>query len=349
MEFISEYSAYIGEFITWLSKPEASVPALRLVQATAAILGATISVLGFYRAWRYAESRLGLRLNEFLDKEEKNLVIAREVCRAVRDERSTTNLSHSNLFTSGELKSALKHMGRRRYGAAKAELSGALARTKERADLARSKGDLHHRQTAMAYLLLGAIADQEGDHQSALIHFLSALNIDETDIEALEYVGIQYLKLGNGNQALETFLKLKERVDATGDALVKSRAFRNCGRAYEALPEPLYLNANIFYRDAINAFPPNGPAIELAELHELRAGANIQHARYPLARTSLMSALTGYSALHYGGGKQAKLARDGMGRVLAAIRDLDERQNSNASTANNPSASSAPIEATSLT
>ena len=210
MEFLNEHAEHIGDLLTFLSNPNSTIPVVTLLQAIAAVLGASISVLGFYKAWRYAESKLGERLTDFLANEEEKLVAAREAVKKVRGERSAVKHAQTKIFSNYELRTALQHVRKRRFANAENILNEALLRTKEREDIALEKTGLHKKQRAIAHLLLGAIADSKNDHQAALTHFQTALDIDNNDVEALEYVGLQLLKMGNAAQGLAEFIKLSD-------------------------------------------------------------------------------------------------------------------------------------------
>ncbi len=329
MEFLYEYAEPISDFLTWASSPDASIPVVKLLQGLAATVGALISALGFYKAWRFAESRLGKRLTEFLDIEEQKLVEARQVVRDFRNQRSAVSPTATKLFTSPELGKALKHLRKRRWAKAKTILDNTVEKTRSREKIARKKASLHEKQTAMAYLLLGAIADSDGDHQSALAHFYSALEIDPQDAEALEYLGLQLMKLGEPRQAIEQFERLASIAENRKDGLLHSHALRNQGLAYEKfLPEPKFWNANIAYRDAIDVFPEDGSRYDLAYIHELRGLANMQlRNNSPLAHRSLMNALAIYSRLEHSNSPDSANATKGAKRIHDLMKDLENIQN----------------------
>ena len=340
MDFLDQYAQHIGELLSWLSNPDTSIPVFKLLQGLAAVLGALVSALGFYKAWRYAENKLGRRLTEFLAQEEEKLVLARDAIKAIRGERSAVKHERPKLFSNHELRKALKHVRKRRFASAETILNDAITRTKEREDLARRKTALHEKQRAMAHLLLGAMADARNDHRAALVHFQTALQIDNHDVEALEYVGLQLLKLGDTAQALAEFEKLAEIAEGRGDALLLAHAYRNCGLAHEAQPQPGYYKANIAYRDAIYAFPQGGPPLDIAYMYELRGGVNIKLGNRGLANQSLMLALTRYSPLATGRTRDSKEAAEGLQRIHAAQAQLQSIQNGAQSTLNDDSTSS---------
>lgn len=301
MDFLNEYAPYIGELLTWLSNPDTTVPVVRLLQALAAIIGALISALGFYKAWKYAESKLGERLTDFLKKEEDKLAAARKSVAAIRENRSALKQDAPVIFSNRELSAALKEVRKRRFTTAEKLLTDALGRTQERESLAQEKAALHGKQRAMAHLLLGAIADSQNRNDEALAQFQAALQLDEHDSEALEYSALQLLKLGNPSQAFTEFERLAQIAANSGNPLLQARALRGCGRAHESMPTPSNANANVAYRDAIAAFPNNGPPLDIAYIHELRGLANMKiRNNKNQAFKSLMEALTRYSKLEHG-------------------------------------------------
>ena len=323
MEFFDLYGKHIGELIAWLSKPETSVPAIKLIQAFAALLGATISVLGFYKAWKYAEKRLGKRLDEFLEKQEDQLTSARAKIKEARGERADDHFNVSTLLSKRELKAVLKSLGKTFRVSAKLALNGALERTQERSRLAHKKEELHLKERAIAHLLLGAIADSENDHQAALAQFQSALELDPEDVEALEYVGFQYLRLGNATEALEAFTKLESLARDQQNYLLQAQALKYCGSAYEKLPTPKPKLANNAYGAAIASFPKDGPQVELARIYESRALVSIELGFRPQANECLMHALARY-AEYERTQKRRRPDNSGTARILVALKRLEE-------------------------
>lgn len=324
MEYLNQYSEQIAQFLSWISNPDTTIPVAKLLQGVAAVLGAMISALGFYKAWRYAENKLGDRLVEFLEKEEQRLDVSRRAAREIQNSKSVLKRDLPSIFTNDELRLALRHFHRGRLSKAEAYLADAIERSREREAMANAKAHLHGQQRAVGNLLLGAIADARQDHQKALAHFQAALDQNEHDLEALEYVGRQHLKLGNSIQALTEFISLATSADAAGDAATKARAHLNCGRAHEALPTPSYFNANIAYRDAISAFPPNSSVLDIAYVHELRGKANIKLKNRAQANRSLMDALTRYSSLEHARSESSRDASQGVKRIHQLLAELQQ-------------------------
>lgn len=328
MDFLTFFSEHIGPLLLWLSKLEINVTAIQLIQAAGTCVAACVSMYGAYKAWKYAEKRLGRRLDEFLNNEEEKIKEARLAIREAREGRSPAARSLPTIFSNDELQNALKLICKGRSDRAKDMLDEALARSQERADLALAKCELHTKQLAMIHHLLGAIADEQGETQEALYHFKRALDADPNDVDALEYAGFQFVKQGNPAQALIEFGKLEEIARLTNEPLLLAQALRNIGMAYEAPPLFSHANAVSYYRWAVEAFPKDGPPLEFAKLHECRGLANIRAENTNQATRSLIAALAGYEALVRRNGDVGVAAKEGRDRVTRALRRLQQLQNS---------------------
>lgn len=326
MDFWAQYADHVGDFITWVTSPESQIPVLRLLQGIGGFIGAVVSAIGLVKAYRYAESRMGERLTEFISREEKGIAQSRMVLKAFRDERSAFKPTQNQLFTNFELDKALKLVRRKRFQNVEKTLGKSVDDASERAILARSKAVMHDNQRAMAYLLLGAMADRRGDHAAALAHFHAALEINPKDPEALEYTSLQQLKIGDAAQALATSMTLVKVAEACGDRVLAAHAYRNCGMAHERLPTPSYSNANNAYLAALTSFPADAKPYEVAFVHELRGLANMRiQRRGAQAYNSLMSALRLYTQA---GLKDTEAAK-GSARVHDALTELQAIRTAN--------------------
>jgi tetratricopeptide (TPR) repeat protein len=334
MDFLDPYLKDVSSLLNWLSKFETNITALQVLQGIAAVLAIILSIIGIHKAWRFAERRLGDRLIEYLNIEDAKLAEARGVARAIRDQRSTRGLIGQALFSNHELQRALRVISRRafnrgkNYEAAEMALEEALDASILRSKVAHEKLGVHERQRAAAHLLLGALADARGKHQSALGHFLQALDLNEQDVEALEYAGHQHLKLGNADQALALFLRLKEIARSTGNALLLAQAARSCGQAHQK--DNALGNANQQYLDAINSFPPNGPQLELAYIYELKGLVGIDLNFHVQAYDCLMQALARYVAHERAQRGDTPTEASASERVIAALNSLQQARQTTA-------------------
>jgi tetratricopeptide (TPR) repeat protein len=326
MDFLGDQAAHVGDFFTWISNPDSSIPVVKLLQGIAAVIGAIVTALGAYKTWRYAEGKLGERLTEFLDREEKQLALARAKVAELHGQQSARKQDHPVLFSNRELNLALKQVKKRKFTEAQTLLTEALERTKVRADRAAEKAGLHVRQKAMAHLLLGTIADSQHRNDEALAQFKAALDIDTTDVQALEYAAVQLLKLGHPELARDEFDKLAQLAQQASDGLLEARALRGIGKTWEPpVPRPSPSNANSAYLRAINVFPNDGPPLDIAYLHELRGMANLQLPNNRgQASKSLTEALVRYTRLQHASGREAKEGGEGVKRVNIALAQLQQ-------------------------
>lgn len=199
---------------------------------------------------------------------------------------------------------------------AEKNVSAAAGRSEQQARLAVQQASLHERERALAHLLLGALADARSDHQTAFAEFEKVLQLDPEDVEALEYAGLQLLKLGNADGAEDHFRRLEAKAFQRGDKLLLARAARQRALAYEHLGGLQQANSSLL--SAIDAYPPNTTPLELAHTHE-QHGRVRRKAGFAVANQSLQNALVLFSTL-----RKAKDGKRGVERINQAIKELNE-------------------------
>lgn len=199
-------------------------------------IAATVTILsggyGFLKAYRYGERQIGYRLAEFLAKEEERLADARrELGALVKRPNPSQEIEHAT-FPKRPLKRALRRMG---WGTFRVEanVAAAAARCEQQVTLAKQQMSIHENEQALSYLLLGAIADAQGDHAASFAEFENALKLNKEDVEALEYAGLQLLKLGNPIGVSEYFGKLAAIAELRGDQSLAGRALQQQALAFE--------------------------------------------------------------------------------------------------------------------
>lgn len=326
-QFIQYWDTLDG-FLTWLFSQETKVPLAKLMQGLAGVITAVVSALGFYKAWLFAEKRLGLRLEEFIKDEEKRLSDARSVLRDAQDTNLVFRRAERRILTNSELRSALRHLSFKRPDAAKFQLEEAITLANNRESLARDKADLHKKQAALAHLLLGALADEKENHTASLSHFRAALEFDENDLDALEYCGMQLLKLGDAALARGYFDKLAEEAGKVNEPLIESRAYFHRGLTYEVEPQSSPTNANSAYIRAIEAYPEHGPVLDIARVHEARGLANLKLGNVDQAEKSLMLALARYSQINSKNvSKKTSVDSEGLTRIHKFLGELNDLKN----------------------
>jgi tetratricopeptide (TPR) repeat protein len=198
----------------------------------------------------------------------------------------------------------------------------AAARCEQQVTLARRQAEVHQNERVLTHLLLGAIADSQRDHATAFAEFEKALQLDNADVQALEYAGLQLLKLTNPLGAVQHFQRLAVIAEERGDNLLLARAHRQLALAHEQLGALVPANQALLW--AVDALPPNTEPLEVAHTHE-QHGRVRGKAGYANTNESLQRALVIYSGLNHTRDGQA-----GISRIRAAIVELNKRNTARA-------------------
>lgn len=301
-----------GELWSYLT----SVDGAKFLSAIAAFVTILSGGYGFLKAYRYGERQIGYRLAEFLAKEEKRLAEARQTLGTLVQRPNPSQNPELSVFPRRALKRSLRRMGWGMLGT-EDNVAAAATRCEQQATLARRQTIIHEKEQALSYLLLGAIADAQSDHAGAFAEFEKALRLDEEDVEALEYAGLQLLKLGNPIGASEYFGKLAAIAASRGDQSLAARAYQQQALAYEQRTN--LVQANSLLVSAISAFPMNADPLELAFAHE-QHGRVRKKARYNNANQSLQRALVLFSGLN-----TTMEGRKGVERINQAIKELNDQ------------------------
>jgi tetratricopeptide (TPR) repeat protein len=223
-------------------------PAFRFVGAIVAFFSGVVAI---YLKFHYAEGRLHLRFQEFLEREENRLALANRKLDDVMQRPGPSREVQSPIFTRGDVLPQLRDMklgtfelrtplqGRMRR--AERELQDAIVQLEQQLALWNLQRSCYERKKVQAHLLKGAIAatraasrkqrqeDDADDNLIALGEFKSATGVDpqklqafddgafdafeRADIQALEYVGHMHFRLGNPTLALQYFEKCESLAD----------------------------------------------------------------------------------------------------------------------------------------
>ena len=224
-----------------------------IIWVAGAILALVPGTVAIYKWLYYRRSRLPQRFEEMLVEEEDRLKTARKVLLERIQHPESIKPFKAPIFVEPSLAKAMRALkwvgwwNGKALSTADEKLKSALDEIEGRM---RSWDD--HRshqleQQATALLLRGAIAaasaekeraagkDGDARNREALGYFLKALEIDATDIEALEYAAHQHRMLGEVDDAIEFYDRLAEHTEKPGAemALVRMRALRYKGEMYE--------------------------------------------------------------------------------------------------------------------
>lgn len=289
-----------------------------------------------YKGYKYAESRLHYRLNDFLAREEQRLADARKQLRLIIERPNVDRKFREPIFLEKPLKNAVRELGWGSYflgpqlGYVSFQLDTSITQLERRVKLSRD----HHRhlehQLATAHLLRGAMyvagasnAKQRNEDDrpmvsAALNHFQSALAVDANDCEALEYAGHMHVSLKQDHDADVLLNRLLHLTANEHKSLSRSRALRckanidagrsRNGRARKHLKEALRVLPNLSGLDRI----------EEAELHEDLADRQNAMRNRVQARSHWDIAKALYDEL------PTALAATGAQRVSKKLSDLDQ-------------------------
>ncbi len=231
---------------------------------------------GIYIKWRNSGYRLVDRLEEFLTAQEAKVSISRGQLASLLQRPP---IDHDETRTAFDERAVRKIVRKMEWGfgtAAPNDLTGAVAVSSKRAELAMKHAKEHVERQALAHLLIGAAAAarqlddparRNAARSEALEAFDNALKINPRDTEALEYSIMMLLELNEPSIALErirTLISLR-RKEVSGANL--GRAHRLEAMAYEKLSPPKNRLAYDALRRAVNELPP-GMMIDRGLLYE---------------------------------------------------------------------------------
>ncbi len=224
-----------------------------IIWFSGALLAVVPGSFAIYKWLYYGRTRLPRRYEEMLVTEEERLLKARKILlQQVRHPQSIHSFKMP-IFIAPALRKALKSMRWFKYwqprdlSAAAGNLDKAIEAIDRRMEQWEEHKSHQLNQRATALLLRGAIASANADerrragangddyNREALNFFERAIEIDATDIEAIEYAAHQYLMLGELDRAIERYGELEKQAKRPGPeyALAKTRALRYLGEAYE--------------------------------------------------------------------------------------------------------------------
>lgn len=244
-------SAHWDPVVAWVNVTRPKVDPI--VWIVSILVGFVPGTFAIYKWLYYRRSKLPQRFEEMLLEEEYRLKDVR--VRLIRQLERPESIKPTTapIFLVPALARALRALGwvswwkAKALNAAESNLQMAISDIDKRLKGWDENRAHHLRQKAAAFLLSGAIAaanaeveraagrDGAAKHRVALNFFLKALEIDSTDIEALEYVGHQYRILGDYDSAIERYEQLAELANKPSPdmQLVKVHALRYQGELFE--------------------------------------------------------------------------------------------------------------------
>jgi tetratricopeptide (TPR) repeat protein len=287
-----------------------------------------------YHKYHFAEFNMHVRLKEFLAREEERLKEANtRIVRALRRPSPARDFE-APIFSDETLNPVLREMKWGKRSKAEGSLQKTLSEIEEQLTLWGTQKSNYEQRKQQALLLKGAIAaaraakgggeQARSDNLEALNFFQEAYAIsNDTDADALEYVGHQQVRLGDFPLALQTFEALAAKY-ADGPSLPRARALKFQAEINECKTQPNLARANGLLIQAVNALPTNSRLLEKAEIHELH-GRVREKARISLATQSYTQAELNYQRIVDGrndDGDDIVAAKAGLRRVRDALQRI---------------------------
>jgi len=252
-----------------------------------------------YQKWHYAGRNLHLRLQEFLEREEKRLRAATEELDKTAERPGPQRAFQSPVFPPGKLRTTLQRMGWgtptlstlhwSRAHRAERELQRASKELEEQLNLWESRKKDYERRLVQAHLIKGAIAaaraakirvrdgDDREENQNALTEFDRAMSVEPNapDPLALEFAAHQRVRLGDYTGAFDDFGRLAELAERADKPITRARALKFQAEIYEFRNggQPNVNAATQLLNTALQIYPSargHADVIEVAELHEVQ-------------------------------------------------------------------------------
>jgi hypothetical protein len=292
---------------TWLEISNQVKAARDVVEPVAWVVGSILALIpgtfAIYKWIYYRRSRLPERLDDLLREEEQRLRSARDALFESVTRSTPLKASTAPIFVDASLSKAMRQLGwaswwyRQPLSAADKNLDSALSEIDQQMRFWDGQHAHYKRQQAAAYLLKGAIAvanadkartagrDATAHDRTALSHFLKALEVDETDVQALEYAAHQHRVLGELDDSLPYYDRLVSLTNKPGAEAARTRmhALRYLGEIYEQKYDKNEIGADLkrakeSFEAAIEAIPAEARG-ELDEAFVLRGLASVEDKR----------------------------------------------------------------------
>lgn len=327
LEQTSVVQSWADRFAAWYQqKLEGSA---KLIAPVVTIASGSYAIV---KAYKFAETRLHYRLQDFLDREEKRLTGAREQLRLSIERPGPQRPFRTPIFLAPSLKNAVHELGWGSYFLppqlpyADFQIGASIDQLEKQIQLSGDRHSYLKQQLATAHLLKGAMLTAEastleatgqesrGVLTSALNQFTSALAVHPDDVEALEYASHMHVRLEQDDEAEVTLDKLLKLTTELTKSIPRARALR-----YKGCLAARRGNNGIaagHLQAALDALPVQVgiDRIEEAEIYETLAECQLALGRHVQASGSRATANAIYDQVRKAGA-QVKKKRNGVFRT----------------------------------
>src|SRR5262249_12783320 len=349
LTLVAVFAAYIGWLGAWAKGVVLQVNAAlddwlpsfdKLGKVSGVFITLASGAFAIYQKFYFAEFNMHSRLREFLERvdarlKDSNKHIANAVLRPSPDRKF-----ESPIFTDETLNPVLKQMKWGKRPRADQSLEATLKELESQLDLWNERKREYEQRQAQVCLLKGAIAaaraaKEDGpaaqkDNVDAQKYFREAFDLsNQEDLEALEYIGHQQVRLGDHEAALETFREIAAKITTEGPSLTRARALKFQAERYECRRQPNLFQAKSLVKDAVDALPPEALHIEKAEIHEMRGRVCANYGFQNKATASYTEAQFWYQRIveeNNSDNEDVLIAKAGLKRVFDAVHRIRMKQ-----------------------
>jgi hypothetical protein len=292
-----------------------------------------------------------IHIREFLKRDDKRLSPTGRKLTTVVERPGPGREFGPPIFFSAELEPTLKGMRWGRLDAADKRLTAELGTLKQQLEQWGNLEANYNRLRAQAHLIKGAIAaaraaspngsgDNRTDDVEAFEHFKAAYELNKEDVQALEYMAHQRVRLRDLGNALTDFENLQALAEKQADKKLTSRAlmFQALIREQEGAArllqnpntrpqqEPNLQEARYLLTRALDALPDaERGTLEEAALYELRGRVNHRRQTLRLATDDYTAAERLYHQISINSKDQGEDDDDGANGGLCRVRDACRR------------------------
>lgn len=320
----------------------------RFIVPIATIGGA---IYGVYHKWQFSKSRMHVHIQEFLKRDDKRLMPSGKTLRQIVGRPGAAGEFGASIFSVEVLEPTLEKMRWGKLSKADAALASELIKLQRQLEQWGNLEVNYNRHKAQAHLLKGAIAasraasgknsseDRRKQDVEAFEQFKAAHELDKTDVESLEYMAHQRVRLGDNSSALGDFEKLQELAEKQQNALLHARAlkFQSAIREHEGATrliqdpslranlEPNLQKARDLLGNALEILPDGERGgLEEAELHEIRGRVQKERQRFTAATNDYTSAERLYDRIAQKSNDpdRREAAKAGSARVTSELKQI---------------------------
>lgn len=288
----------------------------------------------------YAERNMHIRLAEYLNREEKRLKKSEDILSETVQRPGPSRELNAPIFVEHTLKPSLKAMkwGRikfnklhwTRVSRTSAEIETAISELNSQLDLWDGQKTDFKRRKFRAHLIKGAIAaskaakhaaggqDDRAEHLEALGEFEQAVEMDPSDLQAIEYAGHQRVRLADQEGAHRDFERMEKLASEQKNGLAEARALKFAAQLHHSAGTPAELD---YARQKLNRAKQALPAcskggIEEAEICELLGRVQFDRETYRAATNAFTDAERLYNSNGH------PFSADGLERVRAMLQRI---------------------------